>query len=322
MLKWFLINGEKVPVQEAIDSRAYIDRYPTAYLRLCAEQREWKGKASVTQLLNGTRQAYLKLLVDFAEDPDDQSFRVHGTLSHEDLESFGGQVREITETRLEGIQITGITDMVELDGKKKLVLTDYKRSGSFAVARWMGATKRQRAMIGRDGQAVLYQRSGKGYTKGQPKQEVFYEFLLENRDAFEIDMQLNMYRILFEASYDVKIDRMRAFAIIRDGGTQVAKNRGMVRNTYPIPIPRLEDGYVLEYFATKRDALLAHLQGHQLSIDAGHDAGKAVMDNMPTACNEKEAWKGRRCQGYCPVAEVCAKAGNPYVGPTEEVGSE
>ena len=59
-------------------------------LRLIAEQREWTGIPSTTQLLKGTREAYLELTEDYILDPQGTLFRVHGTKAHALLDQFTG----------------------------------------------------------------------------------------------------------------------------------------------------------------------------------------------------------------------------------------
>ncbi len=51
-------------------------------LRLMAQQRDWTGKPSTTQCINGTRLEYLKLTHATLCDPQKMAFMVLGTMSH------------------------------------------------------------------------------------------------------------------------------------------------------------------------------------------------------------------------------------------------
>ncbi len=51
----------RVSFADALERGALSDLYPVTYLRMCAESRTWKGKPSTTQLMKGTRQAFLEI---------------------------------------------------------------------------------------------------------------------------------------------------------------------------------------------------------------------------------------------------------------------
>ena len=69
----------------------------------------------------------------------------------------------------------------------------------------------------------------------------------------------------------------------------VANNRGITDNISVIPVKRLDDSYVKEYYRAKREALLTALEKKEL----------------PPPCNSRESWGGKRCQSYCDVREFC-----------------
>ncbi len=307
-----LADGSLVSVEDALEKGVLIDLYPTAYLRLVADQRVWKGKPSTTQLINGTRLAYLLLTTDYAEDPDGQMFRVHGTLSHATLEKFSG-AQERAEQKFSGYDISGVLDSIEEGPDGTLYLTDYKRSGSYKIKSALGYVKQKRPMLDENGAPVLYKRNGKGYTAGQPRLEDFCIVDPAARDCAEWDDQLNFYRIIAEDALQETLAILRIFAMVRDGGTQIAKGYGLTQNTYMIPVPRLDNEAVLARFGGKRKALLSHMDGVAMSLETGTNREEASIENIPPACTKSESWDGRRCKGYCPVAEACRKAGgNPY----------
>jgi hypothetical protein len=56
------------------------------FLRKCSRQREWEGEPSTTQLLIGTREAWLKITRVYFINPDDRAFSILGTNAHSVLE--------------------------------------------------------------------------------------------------------------------------------------------------------------------------------------------------------------------------------------------
>lgn len=314
MLKWFIdSNGNKIPVEKCIKEGALANHYPLSYLQLCADEREWKGTPSTTQLINGTRLEYLKILTDFALDPGDQSFRVIGTKAHKVLEDFTPK-GSFSELSASDEEITGIADLLEQQPNGKWWLVDYKTWGSYKVALALGLEMRKRPAFDEFGNPELYQRGGKGYSKGDQKQETYYVPNSDNVEMEDAELQLNRYRMLIEKCFDIEIEELRVFAIVRDGNTHTARGRGIHDNTYYIPVRILENDHVDAYFSQKRKALLDALSN--VSIDREKDSDTPdfgiIRENCPTPCTAKESWEGRRCNGYCPVSEVCAKIGRPW----------
>lgn len=99
-------------------------------------------------------------------------------------------------------------------------------------------------------------------------------------------LQLNNYRLMAEAlGFDVS--EMFIQATVRDGGTMVARSKKVFDRLYLIPVPKLEDDEVREYF-----------------LSQSYDLIKAVKDDvMPPKC--PDTWDGRRCANYCDVKEFC-----------------
>ena len=113
-------------------------------------------------------------------------------------------------------------------------------------------------------------------------------------DAWEWELQDNHYRIKIE-KIGFPISKLFNLVTIRDGNTQIAQQRGVTEEMYVVPIKRLDDNYVLDYFADK--AMRLHY-----ALDNG---------KLPKPCNARESWEGRRCRvGMCDVAEFCDRAKN------------
>ena len=90
-------------------------------------RRPWTGKPSVTQLLNGTRQAFLEITNDYAVDPDSQVFAEHGTAVHTLIE------QDIP--RMEAYGFTGKPDYYD---EKDKSLVDFKCAGYYKPAMILG----------------------------------------------------------------------------------------------------------------------------------------------------------------------------------------
>jgi len=85
------------------------------------------------------------------------------------------------------------------------------------------------------------------------------------------------------------VDKILIQITVRDGGLQVARERGVDRNIYLLEVPIIHKDHVTNKFLEKRDALEFALKE---SI-------------MPEMCNKEETWGGVKCKSYCPVSEAC-----------------
>lgn len=247
-------------------------------LRAIAEQREWRGIPSTTMLLKGTREVVLEITRDYAINPQDALFRVHGSKAHAFLDQYTGS-NELGEERLTDEISSGQFDFYD-NG----ILFDTKTWGSFRVNKALG----------------LYQveiETGEVYKtgkkKGQPKTRKEWREGGEP-DLFNEEMQLNDYRMKLEAA-GFPVHQIFIEALIRDGNTWIASSRGVQQNGVLIPVRILPDEQVRDYMEHKRNMLLTALE-----------TGK-----MPDICDQRERWAdtpmglGRKCQKYCNVACYC-----------------
>lgn len=265
-------------------------------LQKMARQRTWNGKPSVTQLLNGTYESMLKIREDYPEKPDGLIFSLLGTTVHTDLDKENGEglLTEDDIGRLESDDgVTGLPDLVA-DEFGEVVLVDYKVSGSFKIAKALGLeyklieseteVYKQKAYIkDPDGGPTIVRE------KGQFKLTKLWDRNLAKQDCFEWVMQTNKYRLMLFEKKGIKVDKIIVQAIVRDGGTMSAKERGVVDRSYMIPIPILEDSVVSEYFNKKSLALLEAV----------------AMDDWNEKCSVTETWGGRKCEEYCSVRHFC-----------------
>jgi len=226
-------------------------------LMAVGSEREWSGIPSTTQCQQGTRMAWLKIKKPYYIKPEGRAFALLGIRHHAKLEVFAKVAKLVAEQKLDG-EVTGILDLLEPDPENEgmFILSDYKTWGGYAV---------QKALKHNDFGDALY--------------------------------QLNHYRVkaeqhegLAEAlGFSVKISRMQVQATVRDGGLDIATDRGVNKNIYLLDVPKVDDNEIISYFSSKAKALLDYLES----------------DKLPPPCSTSENWNWKRCKGFCDVAEFC-----------------
>ena len=301
MIKWIKCpDGGKAVKEECLAGHCRLGRRcaPVVYLQLVCRERVWKGIPSVTQLLQGTREAYLKITSDFTADPQGATFRVLGTRGHTALDTDNDL--SFTEEHFEGQLIQGTADLLEKQENGEWWLIDHKTAGSFKVAKALGLVKHEEPILNEDGTPAKHK-------NGKPKKNISWVITPESLKEREKDIrdwifQLNAYRIEMEKALGEDISRLFIFAVVRDGGTFSATNRGVTENFYYIPIPMVNNDIVTSYFSMKRQMLLAALDNKE----------------PPIECSPEECWNGRKCE-MCEVAEACAKIGRSYKSVEEAI---
>ena len=268
-LKWIVCPKANRPVPLE-DCNTCVDRCLTLpTIKAITSQREWTGHPSTTQLLNGTMLEFLKITKDYAINPQDRAFALLGTRHHQMLEGMAKELNLPTEIAL-GPDGHDVFDLLEPENGC-WTLTDYKTWGSYRMVRALGMVK-----------------EGKG-------KDATFRMDPNIVDLEESELQLNRYRVMLE-EYGIKIGKMQLQVTVRDGGLQIAKTRGIGFNIKLIPIKKLDDDFVLYYFANKEVELQQALAEYQEN-----------SQYLPSPCNNKECWEGNRCRGYCEVAQYCPK---------------
>jgi hypothetical protein len=261
---------------------------PTLYTIL-AGHREWSGRPSTTQLLNGTMLEWLRVKANYSTNPVENAYALLGTTHHAKLAEPQTSI-DLQELQVATHQddITGMVDLLtpdeEILGSYELV--DYKTYGSYRVMNILGIQSRKERHP-----TEVYQRSGSWGKAGTPK--TITTFYVDNNkiDRRQEELQLNHYRLKLE-SHGYQISKMNLQITVRDGGTQVAESRGIMKPLYyPVPIRRLPDQEVKDFFEPRAKKLIDHINNN----------------TMPEPCNDEEAWDGRRCQDYCEVARFCTR---------------
>lgn len=289
--KWFKCpDGEQIEIADCLKSGGCRmgQRCSTLpYLRMIGYDREWRG-VSPSSAGNGPRLMYLKQVVDYAIDPNDRAFAALGTAVHGKLSLQAYTFNVLSEESLNDDQMRGISDVLEADEIQEgwFILSDYKTWGSFKVAKAKGIYQVDAPVLDDNGNQVVYKT---GEKKGQPKTRKETRIDPGKADLISEEYQLNRYRIFFER-LGFKVSRLQIQAIPRDGGTYIAQGRGIDKNIYIIPVKRLDDEKVLGFY----DNLKAEVD-------------QAFKDGFARKCNAWECWDGRRCSGFCEVAEACKK---------------
>jgi hypothetical protein len=279
-------DGKKIKLDDCLKQCRMGQRcltLPTLYS--VSYQRKWVGKPSTTQSINGTRYEMLKILEPYFIDPRDRAFALLGTRHHWRLEGIAKKLAVLPEETLEDEDTRGTLDLLEPDNNcdyEAYILSDYKTAGSYKVAKALGLQVRKVPST-----TEVYRTSGKWGKAGDLK--IVKEFYSDpdKVDMWDWEMQLNDYRIKVEPC-GFLISLMQIQATVRDGGTLTAKQRGITENIYLIPVKRLEDEMVREYFARKSQALI-----------------EAIKTGYAPVCNEQERWDDKRCLNYCEVWKYC-----------------
>lgn len=282
-------TGELTPILVCLESCPFAGQLPAGRclsvrtLRLIADQRPWTGIPSTTQLLKGTREAFLELVTDYAFDPQGALWRVHGTKVHAAQDRHTGG-NEFGEERLFGESNSGQFDFYDPETQ---TLFDTKTWGSYKIMRALGLHQVEVPEM-ENGEPVLFK---SGPRKGQPRTKKEWRDG-GVRDILDVAIQLNDYRMKVEEvlprGYGVK--RMVIEALARDGGTFIARSRAVEQNGILIPVNRISDRWIRRYLAAKSSAL-------QHALETGE---------VPPPCKPRETWHGRKCKDYCDVRSHCA----------------
>ncbi len=222
-------------------------------LTTIGKTRTWRGTPSTTQCLNPTRMEYLQIKHDFTIDPFGRAFALLGTRHHGRLEAVAKKIEGLkAELFLKG-EVSGILDLLEpINGEDEYRLIDYKTFGSYAVAKHLGL-----------------------------KDNGEY-------DRHKLALQMNNYRLM-ASDLGFNITELKVQITVRDGGTYTAKNNGVDKNLYLLPVDILPDLEVKEYFITKAFKLCQAVEKNEL----------------PEYCGYDDTWANRRCKGFCPVFMWC-----------------
>lgn len=278
--KFTCIDGSQIDIKKCLQKCIHTQRcmfLPT--LRAIAKSLDRGIKEpTVTELLCGVRETYLKKTTEYAVKPHDQLYAVHGSAVHTINEGYTeGNI--LSEERLDDDITSGKFDLygqiIDLNDK---TLGDYKVTSSYKLMRALGYYK-----VDIETEEIYKS----GLRKGQRKTRK--EWRTDGvRYLFDWAVQLNYYRMLLE-SRGFKVERMEVQAMCRDYSLRIAAERNIKKPVYVIHINKISDHWIKLYMNSKAQKL------------------KMALKNglTPKICTSKERWKNRKCAEYCVVADNC-----------------
>ena len=281
--KFICPNGQRIRIADCLCSCPNQQRcmfLPT--LRAVANSLDRKiSEPTVTELIAGVRETYLKKTSTYAVDPASILYALQGQAIHS-INEQQTQGAILSEERLKDDITSGQFDLFGkiLDGDDG-VLGDLKITSSFKLMKALGIYK-----VKVDTGEVYKS----GLKKGQPKfrTELRYDGV---RDLLDWSIQLNYYRLLLERA-GFKISRMYIQAICRDASLRIAAERGIDKPVYIIAINKISDHWLTRYFQHKAKLLREAI----------------ASKTLPPVCSFRERWGNRKCLNYCATRENCPYA--------------
>lgn len=281
--KFICSDGVEIPILKCLNKCRQKERcmfLPT--LRAIAKTLDRGIKEpTVTELIAGVRETYLKKTTDYTVDPQGVLYALQGQAVHT-LHEDCTEGAILSEVRLKDAVTSGKFDMYgELLDETDGTLGDLKVTSSFKLMKALGIYK----IDVPTGEVFKT-----GARKGEPKtrKELRYDGV---RHVMDWAIQLNYYRMLLEqAGFTVK--RMVIEALCRDNSLRIASERGINQAVYLIPINRISDRWLTRYFAAKARRLQVALETKKL----------------PPVCSARERWHNRKCLDYCDARQHCPYA--------------
>ena len=281
--KFICPDGKRIDIADCLSTCPNNQRcmfLPT--LRAVAKSLDRQiSEPTVTELISGTRETFLKKTTDYAIDPASILYALHGQAVHS-INERHTQGNILSEERLKDEITSGQFDLFgKIIDTDDGVLGDLKITSSFKLMKALGIYK-----VKVDTGEVYKS----GLKKGQPKfrTELRFDGV---RDLLDWSIQINYYRLLLERA-GFKISRMYIQAICRDASLRIAAERGIDKPVYIIPINKISDHWLNRYFQHKAKILREAI----------------ASKTLPPVCSFRERWGNRKCLGYCAARENCPYA--------------
>ena len=277
--KFICPDGQEIEITRCLQKCPYSQRcmfLPTLRAVAASLNRNIK-QPTVTELLAGTMETFLRRTTDYVVDPIKQLYALHGTAVHTINENHIDKTM-LSEQRLFDDITSGKFDLFGKILDKENTLGDYKITSSYKLMKALGYYK---VDVPTD---EIYKTGSK---KGQPKTRK--EWRTDGvKHLLDWAVQLNYYRILLEER-GYTVSRMEIQAMCRDFNLRMAAERNITSPIYLIHINKISDHWVKLYMKTKAKRL-------QKALKTG---------KTPHICSGKERWQDRKCKDYCAVAESC-----------------
>ena len=277
--KFICPTGQKIEITKCLKKCPYSQRcmfLPTLRAVAASLNRNIQ-QPTVTELLAGTMETFLKRTTDYVVDPIKQLYALHGTAIHTINENHVDE-NMLSEQRLSDDITSGKFDLFGKILDKENTLGDYKITSSYKLMKALGYYKVDVST------GEVYKT---GTKKGQSKTRK--EWRIDGvKHLLDWAIQLNYYRILLEER-GYTVNRMEIQAMCRDFNLRIAAERNIISPIYLIPINKISDRWVKLYMKTKAKRL-------QKALETGKTSN---------ICSSKERWQDRKCKDYCVVAEKC-----------------
>ena len=283
--KFICPDGQRVDIADCLRSCPNNQRcmfLPT--LRAVANSLDRNlSEPTVTELIAGTRETFLKKTTAYAVEPASVLYALHGQAVHS-INEWHTQGDILSEERLKDEITSGQFDLFGkiLDADDG-VLGDLKVTSSFKLMKALGIYK-----VKIDSGEVFKSGAKKGFPKFRT--ELRFDGV---RDLLDWAIQLNAYRMLLER-VGFKVNRMYIQALCRDSGLRIAAERGITKPVYIIPVNKISDRWLTRYFQHKSKILREAI----------------ATKTLPPICSVRERWGNRKCLGYCAARENCPHAQN------------
>lgn len=289
-------SGTRADISDVLDSPTEFPEYPAFYYFWAADRRKWNGTPHITDLIKGTREAFLLYTADCVIDLDATAHALGGLFKHGKLEDVFVDNSRYTfraEQKVNWLDIDGRLDAMLLDFNQHIIyIDDLKTAGAYKYKTYSGISTKKEPVLDEFGNTV-YIKSGKN--KGMPKTKNTFVRSAGERDNLEYDVQISFYgHALQEQDPQLKDWKMylHIFFMIRDGGMAASKSQGINFNTMREPVNIIPKDMLTEHLVPRRKALVD-------SINSGL---------VPDMCTRKERWDDRKCcLAYCSAFEVCKK---------------
>lgn len=278
-------NGSRIPIASCLNACQFPQRcmFLPTLRAVAASLNRNLSQPSVTELLAGTREIYLKKTTAYAVNPQSVLYALHGSAVHTINENHT-QGNMLTEIRLNDHITSGKFDLYgEILDQDSGVLGDIKITSSYKLMKALG-------------RYTVSIPTGETYKTGQKKGQPKYQKQWREdgvRHVLDWAIQLNYYRILIEQQ-GLAVNRMIIQAMCRDNSLRIASERGIDQPVYLISIHKISDRWIRRYMWHKADMLNQAL----------------TTNTLPPPCRAKERWQNRKCQDYCLVAEQCPHGRN------------
>ena len=275
-------NGDRVRIEECLKKCKQGQRCMfLPMLKAIANTSNRKmNKPTVTELIVGVRETYLKKMTDYAVDPFSVLNAIQGQAVHKLSENNAEGI--MSEIRLEDGITSGKFDLYgDLLDEGDGVLGDIKVTNSYKIMKALGIYK-------------VEVPTGEVYKTGEKKGQPKYRKDIRTdgvKEKFDWTLQLNYYRRMLEREgYEVK--KMVIQAINKDSSGRIGAETGITEKSYLIEINRISDHWLKKYFSIKAKMLKEAIENKEL----------------PPICNARERWQDRKCLDYCSARENCPYA--------------